>query len=76
MTKSKGNRQSFAAGAAVLTVAAVIVKIIGALYKIPLAGRFVGNADSQASQAKPAKPSAQFRMARSTASPKSITALA
>jgi stage V sporulation protein B len=42
MTKSKGNRQSFAAGAAVLTVAAVIVKIIGALYKIPL-GNILGD---------------------------------
>ena len=33
--------QSFAAGAAVLTIAAVIVKIIGALYKIPL-GNILG----------------------------------
>jgi len=36
-TERTDKRQSFAAGTAVLTVAAILVKIIGALYKIPLA---------------------------------------
>ena len=39
--REKSNKQSFIAGAAILTVAAAIVKIIGALYKIPL-GNILG----------------------------------
>lgn len=39
--RDKSKSQSFMAGAAVLTVAAAIVKVIGALYKIPL-GNILG----------------------------------